>query len=300
MEHRRPSLIGPLILITIGVLFLLANLGYLPLSFWEIAYRYWPLILILIGLEIIIGRHSLIGGLVVLVLWFALIAGVLWLSAAQGGTFASTAALADPIHQPLDDIKSATIDLNIGVAAAKVTALGTDTADLIKGTFRHTDGVQAVKTYAVVGGDGRLTLRASGTAPWLTFGAGEARWDLALNPTIPIALRINGGVGRADFDLSALTITTVNVDTGVGTVHINAPQSGSVMMQLNGGVGNLRVTIPSGVAARVRVDKGIGSMRVDETRFPKSGNGYQSAEFAGATNKMDIQVDGGVGQIEIR
>ncbi len=71
-------------------------------------------------------------------------------------------------------------------------------------------------------------------------------------------------------------------------------------MRLNGGVGNLRVTIPSGVAARIRVNKGIGSIRVDETRFPKSGNVYQSAEFASAPNKIDIEVDGGVGSVEIR
>ena len=300
MEHRRPSLIGPLILITIGILFLLANLGYLPLSFWELAYRYWPLILILIGLEIIIARHSIIGGLVILVLWFALIAGVLWLSVAQGGSFMSAAAITDQINQPLGEIKSATIDLNIGVATASVTALGTDTADLMKGTFRHSDTLQAVKTYDVVGGDGRLALRATGTSPWLPFGVGEARWDLALNPTIPIALRIDGGVGRADLDLSALSITSVNVDAGVGTIQINAPPSGITTMRLNGGVGNLRVTIPQGVAARVRVDKGIGSIRVDEARFPKAGNVYQSADFATAPNRIDIQVDGGVGNIEIR
>ena len=300
MEHRRPSLIGPLILITIGILFLLANLGYLPLSFWEIAYRYWPLVLVLIGLEIIIGRHSIIGGLVILVLWFALIAGVLWLSVTQGGTFMSATALSDQINQPLGDITRATIDLNIGVATASITALGTDTADLLKGTFRYAGALQAVKTYDVVGAEGQLTLRETGTSPWMPFGASEARWDLALNPTIPIALRINGGVGRADLDLSTLNITSVNVDAGVGTVQINAPQLGNTTMRLNGGIGNLRVTIPEGVAARIRVDKGIGSMRVDEARFPKAGNVYQSADFASAANKIDIEVDGSVGSVEIR
>ena len=280
MERRRPSLIGPLILITIGILFLLANLGYLPLSFWEIAYRYWPLVLILIGLEIIIGRHSIIGGLVILVLWFALIAGVLWLSVAQGGTFMSAAAITDQINQPLGEIKSATIDLNIGVATANVTALGTDTADLMKGTFRHSGTLQAVKTYDVVGGDGRLALRATGTSPWMPFGVSEARWDLALNPTIPIALRIDGGVGRADLDLSALSITIVECGRwGRYDSTSTRPKSGIMTMRLNGGVGNLRVTIPQGVAARVRVNKGIGSIRVDEDAFSESGQRVSERGF---------------------
>ena len=300
MDRRRPSLIGPLILITIGILFLLANLGYLPLSFWEIAYRYWPLVLVLIGLEIIIGRHSIIGALVILVLWFALIAGVLWLSVTQGGTYVSAAALSDQINQPLGEITRATIDLDIGVATANVTALGTDTADLMKGAFRHAGTMQAVKTFDVIGAEGRLALRETGTSPWMPFGGSASRWDLTLNPTIPIALRINGGVGRADLDLSALNITSLSVDAGVGTVQINAPQLGSTTMRLNGGVGNLRVTIPPSVGARIRANKGIGSMRVDEARFPKAGNVYQSVDFASAANKIDIEVDGGVGSVEIR
>src|SRR5689334_14740272 len=46
---RRRSFVGPVILICIGVFFLLANL--LPnFHAWRILSRYWPLILILIGL----------------------------------------------------------------------------------------------------------------------------------------------------------------------------------------------------------------------------------------------------------
>lgn len=36
-------------------------------------------------------------------------------------------------------------------------------------------------------------------------------------------------------------------------------------------------------------------MRVDEARFPRVGNVYQSADFVSATNKIDIQVGGGAG-----
>ncbi|MBM3129050.1 MAG: hypothetical protein FJ009_10575 [Chloroflexi bacterium] len=299
MEHRRPSLIGPLILITIGVLFLLANLGYLPLSFWEIAFRFWPLILVLIGLEIIIGRRSIIGGLIVVALWGALIAGVLWLALTSGGAFLGSAAITEQLNQPRGEISSATIDLNFGVATANVTALGSDTADLLRGTFQRGEGTQIGKKFNVVGNEGRLRLQEE-RANFFTPGMSSARWDLALNPTLPIALRINGGVGRADLDLTALTITALNVEAGVGTIRISAPQTGNVTMRLKGGVGNLRVTIPPGVAARIRVDKGIGALRVDETRFPKAGNLYQSADFANAPNKVDIEVDGGVGLVEIQ
>lgn len=46
---RRGSLIGPLLLIVIGVLFLLRNFGFV-VPHWTLLLRYWPLLLVLLGL----------------------------------------------------------------------------------------------------------------------------------------------------------------------------------------------------------------------------------------------------------
>ena len=182
MENRRPSIIGPLILITVGVLFLLANMGMLPFTFWELAVRFWPILLILIGLEIIFGRRSLLGALVILVLWIGLVAGVIWVAYAQTGGFLPIATAAtEEISQPLGDIKSATVDLNVGFSNTTLTALGTDTGDLMKGTYRHGEGVRMVKTYDVAGSDGRLSLKEEGSN-FILGGATASRWALASRP----------------------------------------------------------------------------------------------------------------------
>jgi|GEM_PF-5139070 len=55
-EHHHKSPVGAIILITLGVLFLLSNLGILPISVWFILLRFWPVLLILLGLRIILGR----------------------------------------------------------------------------------------------------------------------------------------------------------------------------------------------------------------------------------------------------
>ncbi len=300
MEGRRPGVVGPLILITIGVLFLLANMGMLPVSFWELALAYWPLILILIGLEIIIGRYSAIGALVVVVLWIALVGGVLWLASNQGGGILPTAtAVTDQATQALGDIKSAAVDLNIGTARTTVGALGSDTSDLMQGTFRHAEGTRVTKTYNVVGTEGRLGLKEEGIN-FVFFGPSVSQWDIKLYPQIPIALSVNGGVGTATLDLSGLNITSLSVDSGVGSLNITTPKTGTTTMQVNGGVGSANVTIPQGVAARLRVNAGLGGIHVDTVRFPKFGDTYQSADFASAANKIDIEVDGGLGSINVR
>lgn len=298
MERQR-GIIGPLILITLGILLLLANLGVLPFTFWEIAARFWPLILILIGVEIIVGRQSAMSAIIILVLWIALVVGAIWLSYTGGGLPGAGARITDQLSQPLGDIRSATVDLHIGISRTSVASLGSDSADLMQGTFIHDAGSQVVKTFNVVGNDGRLALKEEGSSA-IFFGGGDSRLDIGLNPQIPIALRVNSGVGRVALDLSGLYITSLTVYGGVGSLDIAAPKTGISTLRVNGGVGSITITIPQGVAARIRVSSGLSGVRVDDSRFPKFGDVYQSADFASAVNRIDLEVDGGVGSINIR
>jgi len=58
-EHGRHDPVGPLIIITIGVIFLLNNFDILPWSIWNSIWRFWPVLLILWGIQIILGRSRL-------------------------------------------------------------------------------------------------------------------------------------------------------------------------------------------------------------------------------------------------
>ncbi len=295
MQPHRPSIIGPLILITIGVLFLLANLGYLPLTFWELA-RYWPVILILVGLDILFGRRSAMASLVIVVVWVAIVASILFLGTTQ--TLAPGAALTtESFAQPLGDIRSATIDLRLGLSATTVTVLSSDSRDLASGAYKSASGMKIVKTYSVTGDAGKLSLREEGN---VLAGATASTLDLGFSPRVPLRLNVNGGVGRGVFDLTELNVTAMDFDAGVGSLQVTAPKTGVMTLRVNGGVGSLAVTIPQGVAARIRVNTGLGGTSVDTSRFPKVGDVYQSTDYASAVNLIDIDVNGGVGSINIR
>lgn len=54
---RRPGYVIPLLLIAIGFILLLDNLGLLHREVWGFIWHYWPVILILWGIEII-ARHT--------------------------------------------------------------------------------------------------------------------------------------------------------------------------------------------------------------------------------------------------
>lgn len=298
MERRRQGLFGPLFLITLGVLFLLANLGMLPMTFWEIGFRFWPVILILVGLDIIFGRRSSLGGLIIVVLWILVIGGVIYMAMSGATLMPIGATTTDNYSQVLGDIKSASIDIDIGVANVQTSSLGSDTNNLVQASFLHSDRTRVVQTYSVVNAEGRLALKEEGSFV-LGFG-NPSQWNIKLAPSVPTALRINGGVGNAVLDLSELVLPSLNIDIGVGSLTMTTPKSGATTMQLKGGVGSATIKIPDGVAARIRVDGGLGSVNVNASRFPKSGNMYQSVDFATSPNKIDIEIDAGLGSINIR
>lgn len=56
-QYRSGALAAGVILIILGVIFLLEN-WYRAFSFWHLFARYWPLILIFIGLKKLYGYFS--------------------------------------------------------------------------------------------------------------------------------------------------------------------------------------------------------------------------------------------------
>jgi hypothetical protein len=53
------------------------------------------------------------------------------------------------------------------------------------------------------------------------------------------------------------------------------------------------------VAARIRSQVGLGSTSVDTVRFPRTPDGWESADFATADRRAEIRVAGGVGSVRI-
>lgn len=299
MEHRKQGLFGPLFLITLGILFLLANLGMLPMTFWEVGLRFWPVILILAGLDIIFGRRSALGRLVVVALWILVIGGVIYMAMSGASLMPMGTTTTDNYSQPLGDIKTASISISMGATNLAISSLGSDANNLLEASFQHVEGTRITENYAVTNGEGRLALKEEGVN--VVMGSNSiSKWNVKLNPSVPTALRINGGLASASLDLSDLNLPSLTVDTGIGSLDMNTPKAGASVMKLKGGMGSATIKIPEGVVARIRTSGGLGSINVNTSRFPKVGDVYQSADYATGANKIDIEIDGGMGSITIR
>jgi cell wall-active antibiotic response 4TMS protein YvqF len=293
---RRGGLAGPAILIALGVVFLLNNLGYLSWGVWNTLLRLWPLLLIAIGLDLMLGRRSRLGSGLVALLMLAALVAVVWVSGAWLGGGSPLAS--DSISQPLGAARRGDVDIGMGAGTLNIGALN-ESDNLVEGLIATGRGERVVRDFAIDGDTATFKLRSEWAFPFGDRGGDRIEWNLLLNRNVPLRLHVSTGAGEAALDLARLQITRLDVNTGVGKTTLTLPRQGQVQARLSGGVGEATVIIPAGVAARVEATAGLGQVSVIGS-YQREGKVYTSPGYDSAANRVDLVVSGGVGSITVR
>jgi hypothetical protein len=296
---RRGNLVGPTILIGLGVVFLLNNLGWLGWEVWEALLRLWPVLLIAAGLDLLIGRRSALGSALIVVALLVIMGATVWWSGVWWPGGAPVAG--ETITQALNGATRADITIGIGAGTLRLHALD-DSADLIHGAVMRAPRDQLTQNFSVSDDTAFFTLQNRGPSGWLIpFGnqrSDQIIWDLRLNQDVPIKLKVDAGVGVATLDLARLHISDVDVTTGIGKTTVILPAQGRAQAHIIGGIGETTITIPAGVAVRIASEAGLGQVHV-QGDYPRQDKLYLSPNYETAANRVDLQVSGGIGSITI-
>jgi hypothetical protein len=297
-DYRRPSLFWPLLIIGLGVLLLLQNLNLLPAGLWAALAQLWPVLLVLIGLDMLLGRRSRAGTAAVLLLGTLLVAGALAWAALRASQLPPGGV--QTIVQPGGDAAALSVDLDFRAGDLRVSALEAS-ENVLEGEAHHGRGERARLGYAVRGGTGELTLRQETNALLLPFLAGSgatARWEVGLAADLPLTLDISTGAGATTLDLTGLQLEALYLSTGVGQTRVLFPAAGRVIARVNTGVGATTFSVPADRPARITVRSGLASLSVPP-RFARSGNVYTTAGFDAAADTLDLEVSAGIGQVVV-
>lgn len=299
--HRTPVL-GPLLLISAGVVFLLNNVGVLPWSVWALLGRLWPLVLIAIGIDLIIGRRNPIAS--ALLVLAVLAAGVAFVYAG-GGLMGGAEVVSTPLNVRLTNANSADVRVEKGIGNLTIGSMEGDDRLLATGKLEYLENREAPRQEVTESGDTATVEITEGRGgvnfglDWFN-GAHSPGWDINLNQRVPIDLEVDIGTGNATLDLKTLQIGTLKVDTGTGNARITLPSNANnTNVDINGGTGNLELIVPGEVEARIEVNSGLGNATFDSRFFKKGEDIYETGEYASATNKVTIKVDHGIGNLNI-
>jgi hypothetical protein len=296
--RRRVSLVGPVILIGLGIVLLLNNLGILDWDVWDVVFRLWPVLLIAAGLEVLIGRRSALGSLLALIVTLALVAGVLWL-VSTGVVIGQTGPI-EEISQPLDGATGAKVVISPAVGTLHLASLS-ESDDLIAGTIYPVKGEHIARDSEIEGDTVAFSLKSHGEFRGPFFGGWgpEQGWNLKLARSVPLDLTVDIGVGQAKLDLGDLNVTDLSTNMGIGQTSVTLPGRGRLQAHVEGGIGSLDIVIPSGMEARIHFDTGLVGRSLPNSYKDSGGDVYITPGYAGADNRIDLEVELGIGAVTV-
>jgi hypothetical protein len=261
----RGRLFWPMVLIGLGALFLLENFNLLPGQIWG---WFWPLLLISLGASVLISRGSL-----------------------------------PPVDESLslEHAASARLSLKHGAGHLDLRS-GTSPGLLSAGKFAGGVGKHVTRQ----GDHLDVTLQASPPVwfiwswPW-EWGTRGLDWTLRLNPNVRLDLSLESGACESQLDLADLQVRDLTIHTGASNTHVTLPaKAGYTRAHISSGAASIHVDVPLGVAARVHGTMGLGSLNVDASRFLRRNGGYESPDYEAAANRVELDIEGGVGSVDVR
>ncbi|MDX9863420.1 MAG: DUF5668 domain-containing protein [Anaerolineaceae bacterium] len=254
--YRGEGYVGAVIWGGLGVFLLLNNLGMMPDASWTVLLRWWPVLLIAAGLDLIIGRHSIWSAITGLVLGAALLAGIVWLSldAAPAARIEINEA-----QYALNDVE--TIYANLSPTAGELTIQGGAEPDnAVETVMTRGSNEEIREAYNVQGGKGYFDLDNEGLFifyPAFQGTSTQSVWEVSFHEDIPLVLESELIAGDQRFNLNELTVKRFNVKTIFGRTTVVMPRKGAFDGAAEVIFGELLVFVPEGAAVCIDADTGL-------------------------------------------
>lgn len=301
-KKEPPRIVGVpiwgILLLFLGVVFLLQTLDVFPWGLWATLWRFWPVLIIMIGLGILLRRYNLwLVSLLILAILGACLGIAIW----QYGPFPPAGIVTTSYSEPLADIERAQIEVDFTAGSITIGSLPPGSPNFVEADseVRNRDGSMNLDFYRQ-NGEARLYLSTE-RANRRFWGEDGIRWEVRLARNIPLIINIKSAASNMELDLSQLKVTELRLDVDVGNYTVKMPSSaGTTRAYIKADVANIELTIPDGVAAKIRVDTDLSTFGVDESRFSKQGDYYISDHFDTAQNRIYLEIDSDVGRVQVK
>ena len=310
MNDRR-GLSWPLVLITIGIVFLLVNFGFIPGVTALQLLSLWPLLLILAGVDIAIGRRwplAAIGiDVAVIALGLALVATQPTMAGLPFSFSFSDKAVAGQrdVSVERQSVTSVSVDINGGAGRFRVSG---GSGMLVEAHSTNEDLRLRRAEYDKIGTHADVRIDQGGSRP-----SANVDVETRLASGIPTELSINGGAGDFSIDLSEVALSGAELNVGAATLTLTLPRSTAtaslvagakpvthVDIQVHAGASSIVVEVPDGVEARVTTTGALVSLRSTNPRAVASGSAAETSGYATAQTRYLVRVTAGASSVTVR
>ncbi len=310
-EGRSPrgtSLVLPIVLITIGGMFLYANWrpAFDP---WPILRTYWPLILIFVGLgkmwDVTRARQNPDGtprssvslGPTFGALAFVLVLVVLFW---HGRAFTRDRRYSSDLQHQSRTVErqgAKSVNVSLETSSGEFNISG-GSSHLLDADFNYSDSYETPRVdYNVADGVGHLSISQDDGSTH--FGAKHNQWNLRFSNDVPLELKVEMGAGRGQLRLRDMPVTRLEMSMGAGQADLDltGDRKNDLVADLEGGVGQVTIRLPRKVGVVVRASGGIGAVEAHGLRHEN--DEYTNEAYGKTPATIRLKVEGGVGQISL-
>lgn len=296
-----------LALLVIGAIWLLTNLDVIDFS-WMAVFRFWPLIIILVGINIMLPKDSkgnyAYGFFVLVCLSFLVYQGVVGkygdfnigrvsMNGNRIGDGADGIAEDEQLTVEGGDEHIASAKLKMELAAASyrldTTSKHLIMVDMPKNSPRHS------LSSKIKGALATLTLKTKSNRG----NMGGKRISVLLHPEPVWDVEADFGAGEAQFDMSMLKLQKLKLESGASSfdLKLGSPLKES-KINIETGVSSTKVHLPKGVSCRLKVKSAMSSTNL--SGFKKiDDDTYESDGFDSSANRYVIIYEGGLSSFSV-
>jgi hypothetical protein len=283
--------------LVVGALLLVDHFGILSIA-WESAWKFWPLVLILLGVSLLLGSKPL--RIIALVL-AAVFAGLLFYS--MSTTFWDVHRWGERggwVEREFKEPLNGTLDRAslIFESGAGSFTLADTCGTLFEAATRSVLGTYAVDRDHIDGRE-RVRLHLEKKPFVWGFGPGRNIVDMRVNGGPVWDVTFNIGAAHLEFDGTPIKVDRVIVNAGAADINMRlGSRAGESRVKINCGASKVRIAVPASAGCRLRVDAPLSSKHFGE--FQKDADGtYRTDNFNEAAVRIDIDIDAGVSSLKI-
>ncbi|MCU0345207.1 MAG: DUF5668 domain-containing protein [Ignavibacterium sp.] len=291
--------------ISVGGLVLLGNLTDLNFT-WSSAWKFWPMVLILIGVSILVKNQigkGIVAGVAGLVLALTLYASVTATTNLIDNDFEinldDEAAIYDTTNfsqEYSDSIKTATLNFSAGAGGFKIL---TPTDKLI-------DFVTAgsLNNYSLNRSDldsnSEINFEMKNNRIRLNNKNYKNSVEMSLNKNPEWTLNFEVGAASVDLDLTQYKVSRFNIGMGAASLNIKLGNLVDIArIDIDAGASDIDILIPDSVGCEINSDVALSSKNYEG--FKKVDNNlYRSEDFDKYPKKIFIEIDCGVSSIDVK
>lgn len=292
--------------ISIGGLVLLGNVTDLNFT-WNSAWKFWPMVLILIGVSILVKNEigkGIVAGLAALVLALTIYASISATTNLIDNdfeiNFGDEAAIFDTTYFSQEysvSIKTATLNFSGGAGGFKML---TPTDKLLD--FR-TEGVRENFNLERNDLDSHSEIKfemKSNQSIKLGKNNYKNNVELSLNSNPEWDLNFDVGAASLDLDLTQYKVNNLDIDMGAAALNLKFGDLADVTrFKLDAGASDIDILIPDSVGCEIKSDAALSSKNYEGfSRVSK--DVYRSENFDKYAKKIYIDIDCGVSSIDVK